>query len=129
MLLPLICSTGRKGGLLPMALSSEKKESEKTAQETIRLSTSTSRLLVFLKKHVGNDGLAIYAKHELALLLGTSEKTITRSIQKLLRAKAIVVVPRYDEDGGQLANAYRVVEDFEYTVESRGRKAGKAIQE
>ena len=76
-----------------MALSSEKKESEKTAQETIRLSTSTSRLLVFLKKHVGNDGLAIYAKHELALLLGTSEKTITRSIQKLLRAKAIVVVP------------------------------------
>lgn len=98
-------------------------------EEIAKLSTSASRLLAFLKKHMRTDGLAIYTKHELAVLLGTSEKTITRSIQKLLRAKAISVVPRFDEDGGQLANAYRVHEGFEYIVEARGRKAKGAIQE
>ena len=110
-----------------MQASSDKRASKTEEVEIPKLSTSASRLLVFLKKHLSNDGLAIYTKHELALLLGTSEKTITRSIQKLLRAKAITVVSRYDEDGGQLANAYRVVDGFEYTVESRGRKAGKSI--
>lgn len=112
-----------------MVVSSEKKANETEEKKAVKLSTSASRLLAFFKKHVGNDGLAIYTKHELALLLGTSEKTITRSIQKLLRAQAISVVPRYDEDGGQLANAYRVADGFEYTVEPRGRKAGKAISE
>ena len=115
-----------------MSVSSERKASEVVEtkeEETPKLSTSASRLLLFLKKHMSNDGLAIYTKHELALLLGTSEKTITRSIQKLLREKAIAVIPRFDDVGGQLANAYRVIDGFEYTVEARGRKAGKAIQE
>lgn len=114
-----------------MSASSKQKAREalESNESVAKLSTSASRLLVFLKKHMSNDGLAIYTKHELALLLGTSEKTITRSIQKLLRAKAIAVVPRFDDDGGQLANAYRVVDGFEYVVETRGRKAGKAIQE
>lgn len=94
--------------------------------EIAKLSNSTSRLLTFLKTHVGADGLAIYTKHELALLLGTSEKTITRSIQKLLREQAIEVVSRYDKDGGQLANAYRIAEDFEYRIEPRGRKPGSS---
>ena len=112
-----------------MAESSDKKANKTEEIEVAKLSTSASRLLQFLKKHMRNDGLAIYTKHELALLLGTSEKTITRSIQKLLRAKAIAVVSRFDDDGGQLANAYRVIDDFEYVIEARGRKAGKAIQE
>ena len=112
-----------------MSPLSETTESKLEGIEVPKLSTSASRLLQFLNKHTHNDGLAIYTKHELAVLLGTSEKTITRSIQKLLRAKAITVVSRFDDDGGQLANAYRVVEGFEYVVEARGRKAGKAIQE
>ena len=107
----------------------EKNAREPEKVDIPKLSTSASRLLDFLHKHMRNDGLAIYTKHELAVLLGTSEKTVTRSIQKLLRAKAIVVEPRFDGDGGQLANAYRVVDGFEYTVESRGRKAGKAFLE
>jgi hypothetical protein len=115
-----------------MRASSKNKTSEVAETQEVeipKLSTSASRLLLFLKKHTGSDGLAIYTKHELALLLGTSEKTITRSVQKLLRAKAITVVPRFDDDGRQLANAYRVADGFEYAVEARGRKAGKAIQE
>ena len=112
-----------------MSTSSNNLENAAEEIRAPKLSTSASRLLTFLKKHMRNDGLAIYTKHELAVLLGTSEKTVTRSIQKLLRVKAITVVPRFDDDGGQLANAYRVVEDFEYIVEARGRKAGKAIQE
>lgn len=121
-----------EGGRSLMSVSSEQKarETEETeVAEIPKLSTSTSRLLLFLKTHSSNDGLAIYTKHELAVLLGTSEKTITRSIQKLLRAKAIAVVPRFDDVGGQLANAYRVTDGFTYTVETRGRKAGKSIQE
>jgi hypothetical protein len=110
----------------PEVIATENKSVSSESTELVRLSTSAIRLLAFFKKHADDAGSAIYTKHELAVLLDMSEKTVNRSIQKLLHEKAITATPRYAENGSRLANAYRLNEEFEFSVETRGRKTGWA---
>lgn len=70
-----------------------------------RYTRTELQILRFVKRH---DGMA-YTKAEIAQALGRNEKTVDRLMSGLRSDGLIVSEPRFAQNGGQLANAYRLV--------------------
>lgn len=69
------------------------------------LTPSERLILSFMKRHEGRP----CSKMQIAASIGRCMKTVDRSVANL-RAKGLLVSePVFDENGAQLANAYRVV--------------------
>lgn len=72
--------------------------------------TPTQRLiLAYLKENADEQGWTTASKVELAEGVECSLKTVDRAVQRLRQEGIIEVMTRVDEEGGSLANSYRVV--------------------
>lgn len=75
------------------------------SEETRRYTRTELQILRFVQRH---DGMA-YTKAEIAQALGRNEKTVDRLMAGLRSDGLIVSEPRFAQNGGQLANTYRLV--------------------
>lgn len=68
--------------------------------------TPTARKIVsFVERHEGKP----CSKAQIAVALGRNEKTIDRLVAKMRHEGILIAEPQWAENGGQLANTYRVV--------------------
>lgn len=74
-----------------------------------RLTPAQQLVLGCIAAQTATAGEARFTKRGLAREVNRSEKTIDRAIARLRRLGMIEVEARYDENGAQLANAYRTV--------------------
>ena len=75
----------------------------------IKLSPTQKRMLRYFRTHAGADSLTVATKKEMASALHVTERTIERGVMRMRQEGIIEVVPRHAENGGQLANGYRIV--------------------
>ena len=86
---------------------------------TYQVSTMTAlqkRLLDYLAEQTALNGGIACTKKELASELKCNVKAIDRGITRLKNLELIEVVPQYLDNGGQLANVYRVFDAKENKV-------------
>lgn len=69
-----------------------------------RLTPTERSILTFISEREGKP----CTKRELALALGRNQKTIDRLVSNLRADGLLVSVSRWGEDGGQLANSYKL---------------------
>ena len=74
-----------------------------------RLTPTQERLLGYIAEQTRESGAACSTKRELAGMLSCNVKTIDRAVSRLRREGYIVTEAAFEENGGQLANYYRVV--------------------
>lgn len=72
------------------------------------LTPSQQRALGYIAAQTAVAGGVRCTKREMAEMLGCDVKTVDRAIAHLRREGLIEVEPRYHENGGQLANTYRI---------------------
>lgn len=75
-----------------------------TAAEQRRLTPTERRILTYLAEREGQP----CTKAQIAADLGRNRKTIDRLVSKLRAEGLLVSEPTWGEDGGQLANTYRL---------------------
>lgn len=75
-----------------------------TAVEQRRLTPTERRILTYLAEREGQP----CTKAQIADDLGRNRKTIDRLVSKLRAEGLLVSEPTWGEDGGQLANTYRL---------------------
>lgn len=73
------------------------------------LTPRSVKLLAFLRAHADKDGVSFWSKRKTCEALGISESTYARALRELTRAGLVEVKPRFDENGRQRSNTYRVV--------------------
>ena len=78
----------------------------KIHESDISLTPTQERLLGYIAAQTTISGAA---QKELSQLMGCSVKTIDRAITRMSREGLIKVEPCHSENGGQLSNAYSVV--------------------
>lgn len=81
-------------------------ESEK---EEVKLTPSQERVLTYIAVQTATVGQARISKEALAKLQHCSVKTVDRAIARLKSEGLIEVVERHLDNGGQIANAYRLI--------------------
>ena len=86
-----------------------KADMRKLHEGDISLTPTQERLLGYLAAQTTISGAARATKKELSQLMGCSVKTIDRAITRMSREGLIKVEPCHSENGGQLSNAYSVV--------------------
>ena len=69
-----------------------------------RLTPTERSILAYVLDHEGEA----CSKEELAAILGRSKVTVSKSISRLRADGLLLSEPCYDENGAQLANAYRL---------------------
>lgn len=69
------------------------------------------RVYELIARDTRAQGECRFAKRELAEALGCNVRMVDRAITRLRREGAIESVPQYDENGAQLGNAYRLIEE------------------
>lgn len=78
-------------------------------REVRGLTRAQGRVLALIGAH-GEGGVATtVSKQAMAELLSIDIKTVDRAIMRLKDEGLIEVIPRYDENGAQLANGYRLI--------------------
>lgn len=73
------------------------------------LTPRSVKLLAFLQAHADKEGVSFWSKRKICEALGISESTYARALRELTRAGLVEVKPRFDENGRQRSNTYRVV--------------------
>ena len=73
------------------------------------LTPRSVKLLAFLQAHADKEGVSFWSKRKTCEALGISESTYARALRELTRAGLVEVKPRFDENGRQRSNTYRVV--------------------
>lgn len=73
------------------------------------LTPRSVKLLAFLQAHADKEGVSFWSKRKTCEVLGISESTYARALRELTRAGLVEVKPRFDENGRQRSNTYRVV--------------------
>ena len=87
-----------------------KADMRKIHESDISLTPTQERLLGYIAAQTTISGAAQATKKELSQLMGCSVKTIDRAITRMSREGLIKVEPcHHSENGGQLSNAYSVV--------------------
>lgn len=91
---------------------------EKAAAYAPRRLTKTERqILRYVADHEGES----CTKGELATALGRNKKTVDRLVSKLKADGMLAVDYAWDENGGQLANVYRLAsEDSPFVAQTLG---------
>lgn len=96
-----------------MTADSSQKNMVQGKEGLVHLTPSQIRIFSHLQECADADGLVVLSKATLAEQMDCSLKTIDRAVRFFRKEGLIEVVPRYGEDGGNLANAYRVVASAE----------------
>lgn len=73
------------------------------------LTPRSVKLLAFLQAHANKEGVSFWSKRKTCEALGISESTYARALRELTREGLVEVKPRFDENGRQRSNTYRVV--------------------
>ena len=73
------------------------------------LTPRSVKLMAFLQAHADKEGVSFWSKRKTCEALGISESTYARALRELTRAGLVEVKPRFDENGRQRSNTYRVV--------------------
>ncbi len=73
------------------------------------LTPRSVKLLAFLQAHADKEGVSFWSKRKTCEALGISESTYARALRELTREGLVEVKPRFDENGRQRSNTYRVV--------------------
>lgn len=73
------------------------------------LTPRSVKLLAFLQAHADKEGVSFWSKRKTCEALGISESTYARALRELTRAGLVEVKPRFDENGRQRSNTYRVL--------------------
>ena len=73
------------------------------------LTPRSVKLLAFLQAHADKEGVSFWSKRKTCEALGISESTYARALRELMREGLVEVKPRFDENGRQRSNTYRVV--------------------
>lgn len=73
----------------------------------VRLTPTEARIVEFIGRHEGRP----CSKAQIAAALGRNEKTVGRLLSHMRREGILVSEPIYADNGAQLANAYRMVDD------------------
>ena len=73
------------------------------------LTPRSVKLLAFLQAHADKEGVSFWSKRKICEALGISESTYARALRELTREGLVEVKPRFDENGRQRSNTYRVV--------------------
>ena len=73
------------------------------------LTPRSVKLLAFLQAHADKEGVSFWSKRKACEALGISESTYARALRELTREGLVEVKPRFDENGRQRSNTYRVV--------------------
>ena len=81
-------------------------EGEKTE---VKLTPSQERVLAYIAVQTATVGQARITKEALAKAQHCSVKTVDRAIARLKSEGLIEVVEQHLENGGQIANAYRLI--------------------
>ena len=81
----------------------------KINESDISLTHKHELLICYIDAQTTISGAAQATKKELSQLMGCSVKTIDRAITRMSREGLIKVEPCHSENGGQLSNAYSVV--------------------
>lgn len=74
------------------------------------LTPRSVKLLAFLQAHADKEGVSFWSKRKTCEALGISESTYARALRELTREGLVEVKPRFDENGRQRSNTYRVVD-------------------
>lgn len=69
----------------------------------------SERVLALVERETVRSGGLSATKRDLAELLSCDVSSVDGAIKKLRREGRIESIPRFDENGGQLANVYRIV--------------------
>ena len=73
------------------------------------LTPRSVKLLAFLQAHADKEGVSFWSKRKTCEARGISESTYARALRELTREGLVEVKPRFDENGRQRSNTYRVV--------------------
>ena len=73
------------------------------------LTPRSVKLLAFLQAHADKEGVSFWRKRKTCEALGISESTYARALRELTREGLVEVKPRFDENGRQRSNTYRVL--------------------
>ena len=73
------------------------------------LTPRSVKLLAFLQAHADKEGVSFWSKRKTCEALGISESTYARALRELTREGLVEVKPRFDENGRQRSNIYRVL--------------------
>lgn len=73
------------------------------------LTPRSVKLLAFLQAHADKEGVSFWSKRKICEALGISESTYARALRELTREGLVEVKPRFDENGRQRSNTYRVL--------------------
>lgn len=73
------------------------------------LTPRSVKLLAFLQAHADKEGVSFWSKRKTCEALGISESTYARALRELTREGLVEVKPRFDENGRQRSNTYRVL--------------------
>lgn len=76
--------------------------------DEVNLTPTQERLLGYIAVKSSTDGSFSCSKSELSSRLHCSPKTIDRALHRLRQEGIIVVEENYLENGGQMANTYRL---------------------
>ncbi len=85
--------------------TSPKSTAEFEAASAWRPTPTAKKIISFVERHEGKP----CSKAQIAVALGRNEKTIDRLVAKMRHEGILVAEPQWAENGGQLANTYRVV--------------------
>lgn len=78
------------------------------SKDEVNLTPTQERLLGYIAVKSSTDGSFSCSKSELSNRLHCSAKTIDRALQRLRQEGIIIVEENYLENGGQMANTYRL---------------------
>jgi DNA-binding MurR/RpiR family transcriptional regulator len=73
------------------------------------LTPRSVKLLAFLQAHADKEGVSFWSKRKACEALGISESTYARALRELTREGLVEVKLRFDENGRQRSNTYRVL--------------------
>lgn len=79
-------------------------------KDEVNLTPTQERLLGYIAVKSSSHGDFTCSKSELSNRLHCSAKTIDRALQRLRQEGIIVVEEHYLENGGQMANSYRLAD-------------------
>ena len=85
--------------------ASPKSPAEFEAASAWRPTPTAKKIISFVERHEGKP----CSKAQIAVALGRNEKTIDRLVAKMRHEGILVAEPQWADNGGQLANTYRVV--------------------
>lgn len=84
--------------------------------DAISLTPTQERLLGYIAAQTMKSGAARATKKELAQLMHCNIKTIDRAITRMSREGLVKVEPCHLENGGQVSNAYSIIDEARQKV-------------